>query len=112
MRRLRLLLVCPTYTTFRLSLGGHLFRTSNLVRSAHVREIGEQANIVCRHLPRKAYQQDGILLQLTAAQQRKLDQPFPIHLLSPPRPAPYSYPRSPALSPLRLRMCPKRLASS
>src|ERR1700674_774833 len=31
---------------------------------------------------RNAYQQDGILFQITATQQRKLDQPFPIHLLS------------------------------
>src|SRR5258708_37101088 len=31
---------------------------------------------------RNAYQQDGILFQIAATQQRKLDQPFPIHLLS------------------------------
>ena len=31
---------------------------------------------------RNAYQQDGIWFQITATQQRKLDQPFPIHLLS------------------------------
>src|ERR1051326_6141626 len=92
MRRLRLLLVCPTYTTFRLSLGSHLFRASNRVRCAHVREIGERANVVCRHLSRKAYQQDGVLLQLTAAQQRKLAQPFPIHRLSPPPACPVFLP--------------------
>jgi len=31
---------------------------------------------------RYAYQQNGIWLQITASQQRKLDPPFPIHLLS------------------------------
>src|SRR3954469_20825596 len=31
---------------------------------------------------RNAYQQDGILFPITATQQHKLDQPFPIHLLS------------------------------
>ena len=31
---------------------------------------------------RDAYQQDGIGIQITATQRSKLDQPFPIHLLS------------------------------
>jgi hypothetical protein len=31
---------------------------------------------------RNAYQQDGILFQIAATQQRKLDQPFPVPLLS------------------------------
>src|ERR1700733_2983435 len=30
---------------------------------------------------RNAYQQDGILFHITATQQQKLDQPFPIHVL-------------------------------
>ena len=37
----------------------------------------------CEEQPeRNTHQQDGILFQITATQQRKLDQLFPIHLLS------------------------------